>query len=199
MPPRNPSTGSTVALHVIVREARRGELAAAGDIRAAAYLADGFVSPGSEYLATLRALGTSNDGTVLVAEQDGEILGTVMLQPWPDAGEIARPGEAEIRALAVAPRHRGKGVGRALLQAVVSRAAAAGVRRLVLCTLPAMRTAHHLYEQAGFRRLPERDWEPAPGARLLAYGLVLAGPESGRSQPESGRSQPESGRSQPES
>jgi len=43
----------------------------------------------------------------------------------------------------------------------------------VLCTEPAMRVAHRLYEQAGFVRLPERDWTPAPGTTLLVYGLNL--------------------------
>jgi hypothetical protein len=37
-----------------------------------------------------------------------------------------------------------------------------------------MRAAHHLYAEAGFSRLPDRDWSPEPGAILLAYGQVLA-------------------------
>jgi hypothetical protein len=37
-----------------------------------------------------------------------------------------------------------------------------------------MRAAYHLYTQAGFTRLPGRDWSPRPGEVLLAYGLVLA-------------------------
>ena len=37
-----------------------------------------------------------------------------------------------------------------------------------------MRTAHRLYERAGFVRLPERDWSPVPGVNLLVYGLRLA-------------------------
>ena len=48
-----------------------------------------------------------------------------------------------------------------------------GVRHLVLCTQPEMAAAHHLYEQAGVARLPERDWCPVEGLTLLAYGLVL--------------------------
>ena len=83
--------------------------------------------------------------------------------------------EAEIRALAVTPGGRGKGTGRALVQAVIDRAASAGIRHLVLCTMGAMRTAHHLYEQAGFSRLPERDWSPEPDVTLLVYGLILTG------------------------
>jgi hypothetical protein len=36
-----------------------------------------------------------------------------------------------------------------------------------------MFAAQHLYEVAGFRRIPDRDWCPAPGFTLLAYGLDL--------------------------
>ncbi len=97
-----------------------------------------------------------------------------MLQLWPDAGHVVSgPGDAEVRALAVAPEARGRGVGRALLQAVTDQARARGVRHLVLCTQQTMLAAQHLYTEAGFRRMPERDWEPVPGFTLLAYGLVL--------------------------
>jgi ribosomal protein S18 acetylase RimI-like enzyme len=104
----------------------------------------------------------------------GRIVGTVMLQGWPQGGEIlAGPEEAEIRALAVSPDARGSGVGRALLAAVIERAAREGIRHLVLLTQAEMKAAHHLYEEAGFSRLPERDWSPEPGLTLLAYGLTL--------------------------
>jgi ribosomal protein S18 acetylase RimI-like enzyme len=97
-----------------------------------------------------------------------------MLQSWPHSGEILTgPQEAEIRALAVVPEARGTGLGRTLLAAVVARAAAAGVQRLMLLTQPDMTAAHHLYETAGFTRVPERDWTPEPGVRLLAYALDL--------------------------
>jgi len=44
-----------------------------------------------------------------------------------------------------------------------------------LLTRPEMRAAQHLYAGAGFRRLPGRDYEYAPGHRLLAFGMALAG------------------------
>jgi ribosomal protein S18 acetylase RimI-like enzyme len=110
----------------------------------------------------------------------GRIVGTVMLQGWLQGGEIlAGPEEAEIRALAVSPEARGGGVGRALLAAVIERAAREGIRHLVLLTLTEMKAAHHLYEEAGFSRLPERDWSPEPGVTLLAYGLVLDSDQGG--------------------
>jgi ribosomal protein S18 acetylase RimI-like enzyme len=170
---------------VIVRDARPGELAEVGDLRIAAYRAGGHMSPQSGYEPTLRALGASGDGTVLVAvpaADDSRILGTVMLQYWPDAGQVVTgPGEAEIRALAVAPDGQGRGTGSGLLRAVIERATQRGIQHLVLVTQPDMRAAHHLYQREGFTRLPERDWSPVPGAILLAYGLTLAA--SGSSAP----------------
>jgi ribosomal protein S18 acetylase RimI-like enzyme len=159
-----------------IRDARPAELADVGDIRVTAYRADGFLAPASAYEPTLRALGADGRGQVLVAERAGDgLIGTVTLQPWqPDGGEIVTgPDEAEIRALAVRPGARGGGVGRALLTAVIDRAAGEGVRHLVLCTQQEMKVAHRLYEDAGFTRLPERDWSPLPGVTLLAYGLRL--------------------------
>ena len=171
---RNARLAGRVGPGVMVREARPDELDAIGDLRVAAYRADGFLPPTSGYAATLRALGADGQGEVLAAVDGGQIVGTVMLQGWP-GGQMARgPGEADIRALAVAPGARGRGVGAALVTAVVERAAGRGIRQLLLLTLPQMRAAHRLYTQAGFTRLPDRDRSPRPGEVLLAYGLVLA-------------------------
>ena len=181
---------------VQIREARADEFDELGDVRLAAYRADGFLSAESAYAPMLRALGADGLGHVLVAV-DGQpsgssgpvgsdppppgsaperILGTVMLQSWPHSGEsVAGPEEAEIRALAVVPGARGMGLGRALLTAAITKAAAIGVSRLVLLTQPEMMAAQHLYETAGFARVPERDWSPEPGVTLLAYALNMAG------------------------
>lgn len=157
-----------------IRTALPGELPAIGDLRVAAYRADGFRGGRSSYTARLHALGADGDGEVLAAVEDTVIVGTVMLQPWPHAHEAVRgPAEAEIRALAVAPHARRRGIGRALLTAVTERAVAAGVRHLVLLTEPEMLAAQRLYTGAGFTRLPDRDWSPEPGLTLLAYGKPL--------------------------
>ncbi|MGH3305891.1 MAG: GNAT family N-acetyltransferase [Streptosporangiaceae bacterium] len=162
---------------MLIRDAHQDELAEVGELRLAAYHADGFLSPDSTYAPRLRELGADGSGPVLVAVDGGDpgrLVGTVMLQRWPHAGQVVSgPDEAEIRALAVRPEARGSGVGRALLAAVIDRAAAQGVGTLVLLTQPEMRAAHHLYEEAGFGRLPERDWSPEQGITLLAYGMHL--------------------------
>ncbi len=161
-------------MHVMVRDALPGELGEVGKLRVGAYVAGGFMSSSSDYAPALAALGADGAGQVLVAVDDGEVQGTVMLQAWPHAGRVVQASdEAEVRALAVAPDGQGNGAGRALLAAVIGRAAQLGVRHLVLCTQPEMAAARHLYQQAGFARLPERDWTPVEGLTLLAYGLVL--------------------------
>jgi ribosomal protein S18 acetylase RimI-like enzyme len=188
------NTGVPAARTVTIREARPDELAAVGEIRVLAYVAGGFLSPDSGYAPRLRTLGADREGTVLVAVTDasagagnrggaaaagqpsvsaGQIVGTVMLVMHPQTSEIAAPDEAEIRALAVAPGTQGMGVGRTLLRAVLDRAARHGARGMVLSTQQEMHAAHRLYEQAGFARLPDRDWSPEPGLTLLAYGLPL--------------------------
>jgi ribosomal protein S18 acetylase RimI-like enzyme len=168
---------------MLIRDARAGEFPEIGELRVAAYVADGFLRPDSGYAPHLRALGADGVGHVLVAltgradsgDATGRIIGTVMLQPWPDGGEVVTaPDEAEVRALAVAPDARGTGVGRALVTAVIERASREKVRHLVLLSQVEMKSAHHLYEAAGFVRLPERDWEPEPGVTLLAYGKLLS-------------------------
>ncbi len=168
-------------------------MAEVGAIRVAAYQAGGFLSADSGYTPTLRDLGADGNGHVLVAvgparaDQAGlaspavaaaeaeRVVGTIMVQTWPHTGPVVTgPDEAEIRALAVRPDTQGRGIGGELLQHALNRASRLGVRHLVLCTGPEMHDAHRLYEQAGFVRLPERDWSPAPGVTLLVYGLNLA-------------------------
>ena len=159
---------------VIVREARRAEFPAVGTLRVDAYAAGGFQRRDDPYAETLRLLGTQGDGTVLVVEDEGNILGTVMIAA--DAStELADSADAaDIRALAVAPESQGRGIARLLLRSAVRRAAMSGVRHLLLSTRPDMRAAHHLYETEGFARAPELDWQPIPGFTLLVYEMRVS-------------------------
>ncbi|MEU9172382.1 GNAT family N-acetyltransferase [Streptomyces sp. NPDC048420] len=165
---------------IVIRPAEPTDYEPLGDITAKAYLDDGLLAFGDEddwYLTELKDVAKrAKTAEVLVATADDNILGGVTYVP--DGGpmsEIARPGEAEIRMLAVSHAARGRGVGQALVQACVDRAAAAGTD-LVLCTQPTMHTAHRIYERLGFTRAPERDWHPVPESpdfTLLTYELTL--------------------------
>ena len=147
-----------------------------GEVRVSAYRALGLLSDSDGYVETLRRFGFDGGCTVLVAVDDADdgILGTITLEPFDAASELARDAtEADIRAFAVASAAQGRGVGRKLLLAVIERAEKRRLRRLRLCTNPAMRAAQHLYAAAGFTRTPELDFSPGPNLTLRAYELGL--------------------------
>jgi ribosomal protein S18 acetylase RimI-like enzyme len=153
---------------MIVRTARAEELAEVGELRVAAYTSQHLLDRVPWYADRLRRLG--EHGEVLVAVDGDKILGTVLLERWHQGSELAAgPADAEIRAFAVAPDAQGRGVGRTLVRAAVERAAELGAERVLLSTQPIMFAAQRLYEQAGFARAPELDFEPAQGFTMLAY------------------------------
>ncbi|GHD17233.1 N-acetyltransferase [Nocardiopsis kunsanensis] len=161
---------------MIVRRVLPDEMNAVSALRETAYRADGLLKANPDYVQALRDLGADGHGEVLVAAEGDQLLGTIMFEPWHDHSEIARGAdEAEVRAFAVAPQARGRGVGKALVNALVERAREESVSRIVLLSLPEMVSAQYVYRARGFERVHERDWEPQPGVRLMAYCLTLKG------------------------
>jgi GNAT superfamily N-acetyltransferase len=164
-----------------VREARTAEeVEAAGRVTVAANAEfapadpDGpFATSWARYLVSMAdAAGRATDGGVLlVAVEDGRVVGTVTLY-LADGSEQWRPGDAMFRFLAVDPAARGRGVGRALFRDCLERARAAGKRRMALHTTEWMTTARAMYERAGFHREPEGDAQ-LPGVTIIAYAAEL--------------------------
>lgn len=161
---------------MLIRPAEPRELEAVGLLTLAAYAADGYLSPEDPYAGELLAADqrASQADLVVAVAHDGTLLGTVTFclpgSPW---AEISRPGEAEFRMLAVAPEARGRGIGEALAAWCVDRAREQGCTAVALSSLDQMQAAHRLYERMGFVRTPERDWQPAPDVKLIAYVLDL--------------------------
>jgi ribosomal protein S18 acetylase RimI-like enzyme len=168
-------------MDIVIRPVEPGEYEPLGDITAQAYLRDGLLDFGESdaYLGELRDVaGRAAAAEVLVATEGGALLGGVTFVPsGGPMADIARPGEAEIRMLAVAHDARGRGAGEALVRACVDRArATSGCVRIVLSTQRSMHGAHRIYERLGFTRTPERDWNPLPELdeiTLLTYELTL--------------------------
>ncbi|RZQ64521.1 GNAT family N-acetyltransferase [Amycolatopsis suaedae] len=161
---------------VTVRKALPEEIAEVGRITEAAYQADGLLDDDPTYAAHLAdAAPRAAEADLLVAvDGDGRVLGSVTVM-WRGGRftEIAREGELEFRMLSVAPEARGRGVGETLARAVLAHARQEGYERVVMSSRVEMTTAHRLYQRLGFRRLPERDWQPKPGIQLLAFELDL--------------------------
>ncbi|GHJ38116.1 GNAT family N-acetyltransferase [Streptomyces sp. TS71-3] len=84
----------------------------------------------------------------LVAELDGRVAGYIRLGfPTPLASNAH---VRQIRGLTVSPDARGRGVGRALVDAAVEEARRQGARRITLRVLGHNAPARALYESAGF-------------------------------------------------
>ncbi|MFS4093301.1 GNAT family N-acetyltransferase [Streptomyces sp. AF1A] len=168
-------------MDIVIRQAVPGDYAALGEITAQAYLRDGLLDFGESdrYLGELRDVAKrAAAADVLVATRDGTLLGGVTFVPCGGPmADIARPGEAEIRMLAVDRAARGRGAGESLVRACIDRARATrGCTAVVLSTQRTMHAAHRIYERLGFARVPERDWNPLPDLddiTLLTYELTL--------------------------
>lgn len=160
-----------------VRAVRDDELEAAGELVAGAYRDQPGMHDEPGYLEKVRdARARATDAEVLVAvDGDGTIVGCVSYvgDASSPLAELQGPDEAGFRMLGVAEPARRRGVARALVAACVERARAAGRRGIVILTEPRWTDSHRTYERLGFRRAPDRDWEPEPGLVLWAWVLDL--------------------------
>ena len=104
-------------------------------------------------------------GELLLAKRGDHVLGCIALKP------LEPPRIAEIKRLFVRPQARGKGVGKALVQAVIATAQQAGYDEIKLDTLPEMEGAIALYKASGFVPIPPYGSHPYPG--LVTLGRKL--------------------------
>jgi len=92
--------------------------------------------------------GRSTPGMLLLSAEapDGEPVGTV----WVALDQPLRGG-AWIFDIQIDPKHRGKGYGRALLQAAEQESARQGATAIGLNVFGANAVARHLYESSGYQ------------------------------------------------
>ncbi|GCE29627.1 hypothetical protein KDA_51110 [Dictyobacter alpinus] len=112
----------------------------------------------------------------IVAEQNGSIIGSVLLYPpESDPYTHATSGVSypEVRLLAVLPQARGQGIGTALMKECERRAREAGAQAIGLHTAEIMQDAIRMYERLGYVRSPETDFRPGEGVTVLGYRHTL--------------------------
>jgi ribosomal protein S18 acetylase RimI-like enzyme len=160
---------------VTVRPAREDDGPALQRIDAATFTAE--VSPGAPPApdGPFFTAGT-RPADVLVAVQDGEVVGYVKVVPkYP---ELATAGHVqEVQGLAVAAERQGRGAGRALVEAAIGLARERGARRLTLRALAPNAGALRLYERCGFAVEGVLREEFLIAGRYVDDVLLAAGPD----------------------
>jgi ribosomal protein S18 acetylase RimI-like enzyme len=166
---------------VIIREARPED-----DVRVGELLVDAFLSTYARKMPEvvyddarkndLRDVAAKRRrATVLVAELDGRIAGTVAIfRPGAESSEAWLPNAADLRHLAVDPQLHGKGVAKRLMDR--AEAIARDEWKVDAICLHVRKGAHgvaRLYESRGFVRDPSGDIEK-PTVTLEAYVLRRA-------------------------
>jgi ribosomal protein S18 acetylase RimI-like enzyme len=103
-------------------------------------------------------------GRLLLATVEGRPAGTAALRPLHE-------GACEIKRLYVRPAYRKSGLGRALLDRLVSEARSIGYREIFCDTLLSMSAAQRIYLDYGFETVEPYSVDPTPGA--VFFRLVL--------------------------
>ena len=103
-------------------------------------------------------------GIILLAWRGQALVGCAALRPVDTA-------RGEMKRVYVRPTARGLGLGRQLVEAVLTHARSAGYRQVCLDVLPEFTTARALYHQLGFLPAPPVTHNPVPGTAFLALDL----------------------------
>jgi len=106
----------------------------------------------ADYAAFLSRQLDNREVAVLVAEESGNVIGYsyATLEGY---DYLALRGPAGVlHDIIVEPEHRGRGVGRLLLEATLAHLKSRGAPRVVLATAEHNEPAQRLFASAGFRR-----------------------------------------------
>ena len=167
--------------HLSIRNARDSERKIILDLTIAAYAQYQAVLPPGFWTFYQHNLVATVDGEGngerLVAEQNGSIVGSVMLFPPATnayaSARVSTSSYPEVRFLAVLPQTRGQGVGTALMKECERRAQEAGAQAIGLHTAKVMEAAVRMYERLGYVRTPETDFQANEGVTVLGYRRVF--------------------------
>jgi diamine N-acetyltransferase len=107
---------------------------------------------------------------IAIAEVNDAPVGYAVVCPV-DSSIEAQPGDIELRRIYLLHRFQRTGIGQALMDWAVDRAAELGCRRLVLGVYPGNTPALKFYQRCGFTHLGERRFQVG---ELLFVDPVLA-------------------------
>ena len=125
----------------------------------------------SAFAREIASVGSGpSDDEILVAQRDGDVVGTLVLYTHWEGAQI---DACNVRMIAVAPAHRGEGIAKALLTDAIDRCRRAGKARVVMAINAEMGPGRSLCERLGFERYSAMDHMPAPGVHVQGYQLLL--------------------------
>ncbi|HEX2654596.1 MAG TPA: GNAT family N-acetyltransferase [Xanthobacteraceae bacterium] len=101
------------------------------------------------YYAAFEAIEADPNNRLLVAELDGEIIGTLQLTFIPGLSRVGAE-HAQIEAVRIASHLRGKGFGKQLIAAVIDIIRKRGCAIVQLSSSNSRTDAHRFYQQLGF-------------------------------------------------
>lgn len=101
-------------------------------------------------------------GHIFMACAAAEAVGCVALIPM-------RDGIYELSKMAVSPHLRGRGIGRRLLQHLITQARGLHAKSLFLGSNTRLKNAVHLYESVGFRHVRPESLPPMPYSRADVF------------------------------
>ena len=104
-------------------------------------------------------------GALLIAKSSGKACGCVALRKI-DAQVC------EMKRLYVKPEFRKHGLGKVLVERIISEAKQRGYKLIRLDTLATMQSAIKLYKIFGFQEIPPYTFNPIPGAVYLELRLI---------------------------
>jgi len=95
-------------------------------------------------------IGTFPGHELLVAEDEGKVVGTVVLLIVPNLSHSALPW-ALVENLVIDQEHQGRGIGRLLMSYAIAQAKEAGCFKIQLSSDERRQEAHHFYRSLGFQ------------------------------------------------
>ncbi|MEZ5646191.1 MAG: GNAT family N-acetyltransferase [Burkholderiaceae bacterium] len=119
-------------------------------------------------LATLPGEYAEPSGALVLAFVDGAAAGCCALRPLVNSDHL---NACEMKRLFVRPAFRGFGLGRLLVDEILSLGRLAGYSNMLLDTLSDMEAARALYQEAGFIEVAPYYHNPLPGAHYLKVEL----------------------------